>query len=332
METADWRRTRIGLASVLSGALISACTVFGDAGLLAPPDANNAVFSDYRGSPEIIRGEGDGASTVRGVVFEDLNRDGSRQDTEPGLSGVSVSNGRDVVATDETGRYELAVREDMAVFVIQPSGFQVPHDANWVPQFAYQHKPEGSPKPLRFGGLKPTGALPEAINFSLVRAGDASGFHCAVLGDTQTYSNQDISYFRDSVVDDLLNRPDGEAPACLFAVGDVMGDDLGLIPRIAEVMSPVAAQQWWIHGNHDFDFDADFDDDSADSWRQLYGPNYYAFEIGDVLFIALDNVVYPCTKKDAETAGREFCVTEERKLYNGRITDDQLAFVENLLA
>ncbi|MEM8636628.1 MAG: calcineurin-like phosphoesterase family protein [Pseudomonadota bacterium] len=294
--------------------------------------ALQTLFSDYRGGPDVVRGEGDGSDVVRGVVFEDLNRDGSQQEDEPGVSGVLVSNGLDVVETGEAGQYELPVRDDMAVFVIQPSGYQVPHDANWVPQFAYQHKPAGSPKPLRFGGLEPTGALPQAINFPLVKAGDASNFRCAVLGDTQTYSNQGISYFRDSVVDDVIGLEPDEKPDCLFAVGDVMGDDLGLIPRMAEVMSPMAAPQWWIHGNHDFDFDADYDDDSADSWRRLYGPNYYAFEIGEVLFIALDNVVYPCTRKDAETEGREYCVDDERKRYNGRITDEQMTFVENLLA
>ncbi|MEM1151730.1 MAG: calcineurin-like phosphoesterase C-terminal domain-containing protein, partial [Pseudomonadota bacterium] len=209
--------------------------------------------------------------------------------------------------------------------------FQVPHDENWVPQIAYEHKPAGSPKPLRYGGLPSTGALPEAINFPLIASDVGNQFKCAVLGDTQTYSNQDISYFRDSTIDDLLGLAPGKRPDCILAVGDVMGDDLDLIPRMAEVISTVRAPQWWVHGNHDFDFDADFDEDSADSWRRLYGPAYYAFEIGDILFIALDNVVYPCTREDARIEGREFCVEDDRKRYNGRITDDQMAFVAGLL-
>ncbi len=329
------RARRAGLACALSGLFLSSCVGVAETTPphdAAPQSAAGGLFSDYRGGPEIVRGSGDGGQTARGTVFEDLNRNGRRDAGEPGVPGALVSNGRDVAAVDAAGRYELPARDDMAVFVIQPSGFQVPHDADWTPQFSYQHKPAGSPKRLRFGGLAPTGPLPEAINFPLVRAGDANDFRCAVLGDTQTYSNQGVSYFRDSVVDDLLDLPPSEQVDCLFAVGDVMGDDLGLIPRMAEVMSPVRAPQWWVHGNHDFDFDADVDADSSDSWRRLYGPNYYAFEIGDVLFIALDNVVYPCVGKDAETPGREFCLTDERKRYNGRITDDQLTFVENLLA
>ena len=328
------------LACSLSLVSLLACTTVepgdGDPGSAAaaraPDPAASPLFADYRGRPEIVRGAGDGAATVSGVVFDDQNRNGRRDAGEPGIAGVKVSNGREVVLSRRDGSYTLPVRDDMAVMVIQPSGYQVPHDEDWVPQFAYQHKPGGSPKRLRFGGLPRTGALPQAINFPLIRVGDRADFTCAVLGDTQTYANQEIGYFRDSTIDDILDRGASGRPDCILAVGDVMGDDLGLIPRMAEVIGTLKAPQWWVHGNHDIDFDADSDDDSADSWRRLYGPNYYAFEVGRVLFIVLDNVVYPCTAEDAARAGREFCTESSDKRYNARITDEQMAFVENLLA
>ncbi len=271
------------------------------------------------------------ADAVLGHVFHDLNRDGARQENEPGVAGVMVSNGRDVTETGADGAYSLPVREDMSVFVIQPSGWRVPTDKNWVPQIAYEHKPEGSPKPLRFGGLEPTGPLPAAINFPIIPAQDSDDFTCGILGDVQTYTNTEVGFMRDSALDDIADRGPG-AVDCLIAVGDVLGDDLGLIPRVAELWGSLGVPQWWAHGNHDFDFDADHDRDSADSWRRLYGPNYYAFQMGSVTFIVLDNVVYPCTAEDARMPGREFCAEDERKRYNGRITDDQMAFVEGVLA
>ncbi|MEO1041304.1 MAG: calcineurin-like phosphoesterase family protein [Pseudomonadota bacterium] len=292
--------------------------------------SNEPLFEDYRGSPEVVRGAGSGGDQATGVVFNDRNRNGTQDGAEPGVPGVKVSNGMDVVLTDDNGRYALPKRDDMAVFVIQPSGYQVPHNDNWVPQFSYQHKPNGSPKEFRFGGLAPTGPLPAAINFPLIDVNSTAQFSCAVLGDTQTYANQEIGYFRDSTVDNLLDRED--QVDCALAVGDVMGDDLGLLPRMSEIIGTLKAPQWWVHGNHDFDFDADFDEDSADSWRTLWGPNYYAFEIGDAVFIILDNVVYPCTAEDAELEGRAFCVLDKEKKYNARITAEQMAFVENLLA
>ena len=295
-------------------------------------DKPRLAFDDYQGMPQIIPGSDPNISHVEGIVFEDLNGNGLLDPAEAGLGGVKVSNGRDVILTGPDGRYELPVREDMAVFVIQPQGFQVPHDRRWIPQFSYQHKPSGSPTGLRFHGLPASGPIPEAIHFPLRRLSDSERFRCAILGDIQAYSNQEIGYFRDSTVRDLLDLTDELRPQCLIALGDVVGDDLGLIPRMAEIMAPVRAQQWWVHGNHDFDFDAGSDSDSSDSWRSLYGPNYYAFEIGNVLFIVLDNVVFPCSEQDSRRPGRSFCADPAVKRYNGRITDDQLAFVENLLA
>ncbi|MEM0909478.1 MAG: calcineurin-like phosphoesterase C-terminal domain-containing protein [Pseudomonadota bacterium] len=266
--------------------------------------------------------------TISGKVFNDANRNGKPDPNEAGIANVAISNGLDVVRTNVSGEYTIEVRPDMSLFVVQPSGWQVPTDSNYTPQFAYQHKPEGSPKALRFGGLPPTGPIPNAVNFPLKPA-SRGDFTCVVLGDIQAYANQDISYFRDSTIDDLLDRD--EQPDCLLPVGDVMGDDLGLIPRMANVLSALKAPQWWTHGNHDFDFDADFDKDSADSWRHLWGPAYYAFEQGNVLFIVLDNVIYPCGPEDATLEGREYCLDSEMKHYNARVTEDQLQFVEQLI-
>ncbi|MEM6648961.1 MAG: calcineurin-like phosphoesterase family protein [Pseudomonadota bacterium] len=294
------------------------------------PEAIAADTAPYIATLDVRTPEGPPLATVQGRVFHDRDQNGVWGSDEPGIEGVAVSNGRDVVLTDKTGAYELAARADMSVFVVQPEGWQVPTDQNGIPQFAYQHKPDGSPKILRFGGLPATGPLPSALHFPLIPSPVGEDFSCAVLGDTQVYTNEEISHLRDSLVDDLLDRD--QNIDCLLPLGDVVGDDLGLIPRLAEVMGTVQAPQWWVHGNHDYDFDADDDKDSADSWRRLWGPEYYAFEMGKVTFIVLDNVVYPCTAEDNSAGSREFCVTANRKRYNGRLTDDQMTFVRNLLA
>src|SRR5690606_8986629 len=108
--------------------------------------------------------------------------------TETGYPDVAVSNGREVVLTDQSGRYELPAYDDMTVFVTKPADWAVPLDENNIPQMAYQHKPAGSP-PLRFGGLPPTGPLPAAINFPMVPTRPTDDFSCVVMGDTQPYSN-----------------------------------------------------------------------------------------------------------------------------------------------
>jgi hypothetical protein len=273
--------------------------------------------------------EGPSPSAAQGVVFDDVNHNGRYDADEHGLRGVKVSNGREVTLTDASGHYALPIREDMSVFVIQPSGWRVPTNAHWIPQFAYQHKPHGTPKKLRYGGLPPTGPLPSAINFPLIRSAVGNEFNCVVMGDVQVTSGDEIGYARDSVVHDLLARG-AENTGCVLALGDVVGDDLGLIPRIAEVLGAIGAPQWWVHGNHDYDHDADSDADSADTWRREYGPAYYAFEIGQAVFIVLDNVSYPCGEDEREARERPFC-HEYYKTYNGRISPTQMTFVANVL-
>lgn len=266
--------------------------------------------------------------TITGVVFDDTNHNGRLDSGERGVPGVKVSNSREVVVTDGDGRYALPARPDMAVFVIQPSGWRVPTDTRWLPQFAYQHKPAGSPKTLRYGGLPPTGPLPSAINFPIIPTETGQRFDCAVLGDVQPASNIEVGYVRDSLVREMLNAP--QKPACLLALGDIVSDDLNLIPRTAEVMGAIGAPQWWVQGNHDYDHDADHDIDSSDTWRRLYGPNNYAFEIGQAVFIVLDNVSFPCGEDPREASERHFC-KQYWKTYNGRLLPDQMTFIANVL-
>lgn len=308
-----------------SGILIATTTAASLCVVCAAPVHAQSFF----GAPEVIRAGG-GGDTISGAVFHDENRDSRFGDGEQGVPGVLVSNGRDIVRTDEDGRYEIAVREDMDLTIVQPSGWRVPTNRNLVPQFSYTHKPGGTGYELRYGGLEDTGAAPAAVNFPIIRTGAAdTDFTCAVVGDSQTYSNQEIGWLRDGVVTDMIEAGLG-ADDCALWVGDVMGDDLDLLPRLLEVGALAGAPQWLVHGNHDFDFDARSDADSADSWRRLYGPNYYAFEMGAVLFIALDNVIYPCGPDDAAT-GHAFCAEGERPTYNGRVTETQLQWLEALI-
>jgi len=295
--------------------------------VLAAALMSPAAAQSWIASPEIIR-EGGGGASISGVVFHDENGNGRQDRGERGVRGVLVSNGETWTRTDRRGEYEIAVRADMDLTIVQPSGWRVPTDDRLAPQFFYVHKPGGTGYEMRYGGLPDTGPAPAAVNFPLRRLSRNDAFTCAVIGDSQTYANREIGWFRDSVVTDLAAMGLG-AEDCVLYVGDVMGDDLDLLDRLLEVGAAAGAPQWLVHGNHDFDFDARSDAESADSWRRLYGPTYYAFEQGDVLFVVLDNVVYPCGEEDMTRPGHEFCA--DSTTYNGRITETQLAWLEALL-
>jgi len=280
----------------------------------------------YVGSVQVVRGDGDGADMARGTVFLDGNRNSVLDEGETGIEGVTVSNGRETAVTDADGRYELPAYGDMNLFVTKPAGYAVPVDEDMVPQFNYVHKQAGSP-PLRFGGIEPTGPLPEAVNFPLIEDAVGEEFACMAFGDVQPYSEREIGYARETVGRMLLNRDTSDVE-CLIFQGDVMGDDLSLYPRFKQIIAQGRIPQYYVAGNHDVDFDAEDDVHSFDTFRREWGPEYYSFDIGNVHFVVLDNVRYPCNGVD----DHPFCNPAEAPTYNGVIHSRQMAWLANDLA
>lgn len=280
----------------------------------------------YIGGVQTVRGDADGADIARGTVFLDANRNSVLDAGEQGLPGVQVSNGREVVLTAEDGTYELPAYDDMNLMVTKPAGYLTPVSADMVPQFAYIHKVDGSPD-LRFGGIDATGPLPQAVNFPMIEDPAGSAFNCLVFGDAQAYTNREIGYVRDTA-GQMLATADLSNTECLIFAGDVMGDDLSLYPRFKSIIAVGQTPQYFVGGNHDIDFDAADDKDSFDTFRREWGPEYYSFDIGDVHFVGLDNVRYPCNGVDPHP----FCATDANHTYNGVITGRQLEWLANDLA
>ncbi|OIH84602.1 phosphoesterase [Arthrobacter sp. UCD-GKA] len=270
------------------------------AGTLLPSSAGAApAQSDwdanaYRGSVDVVESNGtSNQESLKGVVFDDSNKNSVLDGNERGLNGVAVSNGRDIATTDSNGRYELPAFENMTVFVTQPRGYQVPVDEHNVAQFFYNHLPAGSPK-LKFGGIAPTGALPEAVNFPLAQSKltQSPEQHCAIGADIQTYNQKEVEFARNGVFADLAERQDYAGCGALF-IGDVVGDDLSVFTQTRELTSMLNGPARFLPGNHDLDFDALDGEHEFDSYRAQFGPEYYSYDAGKAHVVALSNIEYP---------------------------------------
>lgn len=256
----------------------------------------------YRGSVNVVGGTGEDAATIDGVVFDDRNKNSVQDRTEKGVRGVTVSNGRDVATTDGKGRYELPAFNNMTVFVTQPRGYQVPVDGDNVAQFFYNHLPEGSPD-LKYGGIAPTGALPEAVNFPLAKskATQSPEQHCAIGADVQTYNEKEVEYARAGVFTDLAERSDYEGCGALF-IGDVVGDDLSIFNQTRELTGMLNGPARFLPGNHDLDFDALDGEHEFDTFRAQFGPEYYSYDAGKAHVVALSTIEYPTRIPAAKSA------------------------------
>jgi hypothetical protein len=254
--------------------------------------------------------------TARGVVYLDANRNQARDAGEPGLEGISVSNGRDVVQTGAEGRYELPVHEGDILFVTKPAGYMVPVDEDNLPQFYYLHDPDGTPDSLnvRFPGVAPTGPLPAAVNFPLYEQGVGSDFTAVAFADPQAADDEELRFVRDDVVNELI----GTDAAFGITVGDVVNDDLALYPRHNRIVGRVGIPWWNLPGNHDMNYEAPSDAYATETYKRYFGPTNYSFAYGDVHFIMLDNVEYAGKGKTFPYSGA----------YRGFLTKEQLEWIE----
>ncbi|WP_249043195.1 calcineurin-like phosphoesterase C-terminal domain-containing protein [Georgenia thermotolerans] len=308
---------RTGLAATAVAIAVSGATLVPAAATAAPGGPQAAPWAEtaYRGGVHVVEGTGEDQDVLDGTVFADKNHNSVQDQNEQGLAGVTVSNGRDVTTTDSHGRYELPAFDNMTVFVTQPRGYQVPVDEDNVAQFFYHHLPEGSPE-LRYGGIEPTGPLPDEVNFPLAKSQltQSPEQHCVIGGDIQTYNEQEVEYARAGAFADLAARTDYAGCGVTF-IGDVVGDDLSLYPQTRELAGMLNGPARFLPGNHDLDFDATTSEHTFDTFRAQLGPEYYSYGTGKVHVVALNTVEYR-----AGTA------------YTGALDDQQLEWLRNDIA
>lgn len=252
---------------------------------------------------------------VTGIVFEDRNGNGIRDDGEKGIAGVLVSNQREVSKTDRHGRYLLPAANPMTVFVTKPAGYRLPLDQNNLPRFYYHHYPAGSPENLGYPGIPPSGPLPDSLDFPLSRSDESDEFTFMAIGDPQPQTHEELNYLRDSVIAVL---PDGLAEFSI-TLGDSMFDRLELLPRYNEIFGRIGCPSYNVTGNHNLNYEADAVH-CWDTFRRYYGPEYYSFACGKTHFMVLNTVGWHGKQTD-----------DWWNNYKGEISPDQMTWIENTL-
>lgn len=259
------------------------------------------------------------AVRARGVVYNDLNRNRVRDAGEPGLAGVRVSNGTDIVKTDAQGRYELTATDDTILFVIKPRNYMTHVNAQNLPQFYYVHKPAGSPKNFKYPGVAPTGPLPESIDFALYQRPEPDKFRALFFGDTQPRDVAEVEYMTHDVIEQVVAN---EAHQASFGVtlGDIVFDDLSVMDPHNQAIALIGLPWYNVLGNHDQNYEAADDSQSDETFERIYGPSYYSFDHGPTHFIVVDDVTW-IAAKDGQKAK-----------YVGGLGPEQMTFIRNDLA
>ncbi len=248
---------------------------------------------------------------AQGVVFHDQNKNGHRDDGEPGIGGVRVSDQRGVTETDAAGRWVLPAHDEAIYFVIKPRGYRTALSEDNLPLFYYIHK-ETEALPLEGPTVQPTGPLPESIDFPLVEQDEPDRFDALFLGDPQPRNVEEVNYLTHDVLEEMV----GTTAAFAVVLGDISFDNRDTYGPYNQATGRVGIPFYNVAGNHDANYDGLDTYEHYDTWRTIYGPRYYSFDYGPVHFIVLADVIFP----------------EQGTRYITGLGEQQLAWIEADLA
>lgn len=231
------------------------------------------------------------------------------------LPGVAVSDGVEVVTTDDEGRYYLhSDKSTGRVFISTPSGY-MPETVMNIPQISRR--------------FMATDFTVEQFDFTL-RPVDND--RCVLVASTDYHlarRNNDLEQFRDFVND--VNRLilSEERPVYVLTMGDLAWDQywyqnyFTLSDFITE-MQGLNTVAFHCIGNHDHDPYCTEDRAATQKWRDLVMPTYYSFNIGKSHFVCLDDIAYVNNGGAVGTIGD--------RSYNNYVSQDQLAWLKKDLA
>ena len=231
------------------------------------------------------------------------------------LSGVAVSDGVEIVTTDEEGRYYFYSDKSLGrVFISLPSGY-MPETVMNIPQISRR--------------FMATNLSVEQFDFTL-RPVDND--RCVLIASTDYHlarRNNDLEQFRDFVND--VNRfiLTEQRPVYVLMMGDLTWDEywyknyFTLNDFITE-MKDLNTVAFHCIGNHDHDPYYTEDLAATRQWRDLVMPAYYSFNIGKSHFVCLDDIVYVNNGGAVGTIGD--------KSYHNYVSEDQIAWLKKDLA
>lgn len=264
--------------------------------------------------------------TLAGIVFDDRDGDGRRDRDEPGIPDVAVSNGRTLTVSDAAGRYRLVVAPGQTVFAIKPAGWRLPGD-DPARAGLWRHVPAGDAPVVKYGGIA-TAAPPARFDIALRRMPPGDGrLDVRVFADSQVATRKEVGYYARDIVDSVLAEARDDtlgAPELGLTLGDVVDDALDLYPALNAETRRIGVPWLHIAGNHDLDFDVARDEDSLLTYRNTFGPDTFAWEEEEAVFVGLDDVIYLPAGGPARTSG-------QRSGYIGGFREDQFAFLEAYL-
>ncbi|MBF1061348.1 MAG: calcineurin-like phosphoesterase C-terminal domain-containing protein [Prevotellaceae bacterium] len=213
--------------------------------------------------------------------------------------GVVVSDGVNVITTDEKGEYQMRSKNRDYVFISVPADCELPTEQG-LPKF--------------FKKLNFTNSHVLQRNFELKSKPIDSKFTIVALADVQVGDNVDLSML-DTIMPKIKAQTDSiQGTVIGMSMGDISWNNTGIYGQYKAQVSRLSFPTLNIIGNHDHNEKTHDDINSDKEYRDALGPTYYSYNIGQWHIIAIDDVLYSGVRG--------------RNDYEGEITRAQLAWLK----
>lgn len=218
------------------------------------------------------------------------------------LQNIVISDGKDIVLTDEKGEFEITTDQEF-VFISYPSGY------------AFDLLENGSVDFFRRIDLtKPT----NTILFDLKpNPNDESDHHFIAIADPQVQTEEEGNQFITESCADLSKKKVALNDPNLFGVGvgDLVFDRFELYEQYNKGIKSTGIPFFQLLGNHDIDLNARSNERSQEPFTSQFGPAYYSFSRGETHYVVLNDVYFLGSKQ-----------------YYGYLPETQLKWLEKDLA
>lgn len=239
-----------------------------------------------------------------------------------GVKGVAVSDGAEVVLTDENGIYRFTSKKyHKYVFISVPSGYE-PVSNGILPTIHKQ--------------LTKDADTPERADFSLIPVSGQNHSTVLMLGDMHLANRTDDRKQFADFVKDINEFVSSHTANPIYAItlGDMTWDlywevnNYGYREYLQDANTIKGLKIYHTIGNHDHSMYEFGDYNTVKLYKQMIAPTYYSFNIGNVHYIVLDDVECTNSKTTTDEKGNP-CY---ERSYNAKIVQEQFDWMKKDLA
>ena len=228
-------------------------------------------------------------------VFIDANANGLQDKNEKGIKDIPVSNGRNIVFTNNKGIYHIDCQTSTSIFPILPSNYSFSNKFGNIPNANFRYI------------IWRSGDNSLEVNFGLQKDHQTEKYSFAAVGDIQMKDASEVNYAAKSIIPELMTLHDNDFSLFL---GDLVNDDPTLFPVVKDMLNSIGNPTWTVYGNHDREVNDSTTSDAG--YNKVFGSSVYSFNKGKAHFMILNNML-----------------PKGRYGYEESLSDGQLEFVEN---